>query len=244
MKINIGPYRNWFGPYQLAETLCFWVKKVPDEYGFPRNPDWVHSFGEWLAHRSIRPERKVGEVYSWDDDNRPTTWLYKFLLWIDSKKKRKVEVHIDKYDTWSMDSTLALIIVPMLKQLKATKHGSPHTDPEDVPENLRPDPERIKLGEDGTIEHWDVDNTVHSRWEWILDEMIYAFECSLDDDWDSQFESGKHDLLWQKQEDGNSLMIKGPDDDFEIDKEALKTAWARRDNGRRLFAKYYHNLWD
>ena len=36
-----------------------------------------------------------------------------------------------------MDHTLANIILPMLKQLQATKHGSPMVDIEDVPEELR-----------------------------------------------------------------------------------------------------------
>ena len=39
--------------------------------------------------------------------------------------EQKVSVHIDKWDTWNMDTTLAHIVVPMLKQLKATKHGYP-----------------------------------------------------------------------------------------------------------------------
>jgi hypothetical protein len=36
-----------------------------------------------------------------------------------------VEVIIHDYDVWSMDSTLAHIIVPMLKKLKETQHGHP-----------------------------------------------------------------------------------------------------------------------
>ncbi len=32
MKIYIGPYKNWVGPYQIAEALCFWAKNVEDEY--------------------------------------------------------------------------------------------------------------------------------------------------------------------------------------------------------------------
>ena len=36
-----------------------------------------------------------------------------------------VDVRIDKQDTWSMDYTLAHVILPMLIQLKETKHGSP-----------------------------------------------------------------------------------------------------------------------
>ena len=32
---------------------------------------------------------------------------------------------IHSWDTWNMDHTLSYIIVPMLEQLKATKHGYP-----------------------------------------------------------------------------------------------------------------------
>lgn len=48
MKVKIGPYKNWFGPYQLAEKLCFWAKEtVVDEHGMKSKPDYVHNFGEW-----------------------------------------------------------------------------------------------------------------------------------------------------------------------------------------------------
>ena len=41
------------------------------------------------------------------------------------RKNRATRVEIEPHDTWSMDCTLALIIHPMLVQLKATKHGYP-----------------------------------------------------------------------------------------------------------------------
>ena len=40
---------------------------------------------------------------------------------------RKVEIEVHPYDSWNADRTLALIAVPILKQLQATKHGSPYT---------------------------------------------------------------------------------------------------------------------
>jgi hypothetical protein len=58
MRVKIGKYENWFGPYQLAETLCFWAKPVVDEYGMKSKPDYVHNFGEWLAHGSVEPDAK------------------------------------------------------------------------------------------------------------------------------------------------------------------------------------------
>ena len=41
------------------------------------------------------------------------------------RKNRAERVEIEPFDTWNMDHTLALIIHPMLVQLKKTKHGYP-----------------------------------------------------------------------------------------------------------------------
>lgn len=41
MKILIGDYLNFLGPYQLAEKILFWLDKYED--------DRVHDFGTWLA---------------------------------------------------------------------------------------------------------------------------------------------------------------------------------------------------
>lgn len=176
MKVYIGPYKNWFGPYQLAEKLLFWKDKYEDKT--------VHSFGEWLAYGSVEPETQfekngtvtIETVASAIERRRerPKTLVYKFLEWVDSKKKRKIEVRIDKYDTWSMDHTLAYIIVPMLKQLKATKHGAPHVDDKDVPKELRSTSTPRKKND------WDVDANHFKRWDWVLDEMIWTFEQELD----------------------------------------------------------------
>ena len=236
MKVYIGPYKNWFGPYQLAELICFWAKKEKDEYGFPKKPDWVHNFGEWLAHGSVEPEPKVGDIYKWRD--RPRTWLYKFLSWIESKRKRTIYVRIDRWDTWSMDHTLAYIVAPMLKQLRNTTHGSPNVDDEDVPEELRSTSAPPKENE------YDTDANHHARWDWVMGEMIFAFESKLDDSWEEQFESGVSDLQWKKLENGMSQMIDGPNHTKKYDCEGRQKYEDRIKNGFRLFGKYYQNLWD
>jgi hypothetical protein len=41
------------------------------------------------------------------------------------RKNRATRVEIEPHDTWNMDYTLAMIIHPMLVQLKATQHGHP-----------------------------------------------------------------------------------------------------------------------
>lgn len=237
MKVKIGKYTTWFGPYQLAELLCFWVKPVKSEYDFESKPHWVHEFGEWLAHGSVKPNPKVGEITSWDRD-RPNTWLHNLLIWIESKKKRKIEVRIDPWDTWSADHTLSYIILPVLKQLKATKHGSPFVDDEDVPEHLRSTAAPAKENE------WDTDENHFLRWDWAMGEMIFAFECKMDDSWEDQFRSGVHDLQWKQLEKGMSQMIDGPNNTYQCDYEGMKVMETRIQNGFRLFGKYYQALWD
>ncbi len=148
----------------------------------------------------------------------------------------KVSVHIDDFDTWSMDHTLAYIIEPMLKQLKLTKQGAPDVDNKDVPKELRSD----------AIEG-DVSVTHFKKWDWVLDEMIFAFE-SKHNEWEEQFCSGEHDTQWIEHTEGklkgHSEMVKGPNDTFEIDWKG-RTAYQKRiSNGFRLFGKYYENLWD
>ena len=225
MKVYIGPYKNWFGPHQLAEKLCFWAKKdVVDEYGSKDYPDYVFKFGEWLAHGKWRgvddiPQSKVNLFV----DDEPETWLYRLMQWVDKKKKRNIKIRIDKYDTWSMDTTLALIVLPMLKQLKETQHGSCHVDDEDLPESMR-----LTDGED-QLTHWhdqkcfdfyndpelckqNIQCDVHDKWNWVLDEMIWAFECLNDDNLSFNL------------------------DDLEKEK--------RINNGLRLFGKYFRGLWD
>lgn len=241
MKVYIGPYKGWFGPYQLAEKLMFWVPEEKDEYGFPKTADRVHKFGEWLAHGNVLPETKVGEYAKMGED-RDRTWLYKFLMWIDSKRSRKIKVHIDRWDTWSMDDTLAYIILPMLKQLKASKHGGPMVDMTDVPEHLR-------VNDVDSAEYWDsgkTDDKWFERWEWVLDEMIFAFETKVGDlkDWEEQFHTGDFDMQMLKKEDGNYQLVKGPNHTNKWDKEGHKAYQERISNGFRLFGKYYEALWD
>lgn len=233
MKINIGPYTNWIGPYQIAEKLLFWMNKDADKR--------VFKFGCFLAHGTFDTELETDHE----------TWLYKVCNWIQSKKKRRVKIHIDRYDTWSMNHTLAPIIYPMLVQLQENKHGAPYTDDEDVPEELRSTSAPPKDNE------WDTDENHFKRWDWIMDEMIWAFRQLVDNDgdWEAQFSSGNIDMKWLKtdrtypntvtgEEEATYQMIKGPKDTYKFDQEGYDKHLARMQNGFRLFGKYYMHLWD
>ena len=225
MKVTIGPYTNWIGPYQIAEALCWWAKPVKDEHGFKSKPHWIHDFGTWLAEKSDGTD----------------TVLTRICQWIESKKSRQVHVKIDKYDTWSMDHTLSYIITPMLVQLQATKHGAPFVADEDVPEHLK------STSAPPTENSWDTDDNHFLRWDWVLGEMIFAFESKIDDSWEDQFFSGESDTKFVPVDNDGIVayeMQSGPNDTFKIDKEGRNAYLARIQRGFILFGKYYQNLWD
>lgn len=151
-------------------------------------------------------------------------WLYN---WLGYSPKQKQKICIHKYDTWSMDHTLAPIILPMLVQLKATKHGSPWVDDEDVPKDLRSTSAPPKENE------WDTDDNHHLRWDWILDEMIWAFNQKCRDDWESDYYEYEDD---DTERYGLKLVRE--------DREGSKAHHQRMINGFKLFGTYFENLWD
>lgn len=164
-------------------------------------------------------------------------WLYEKFGY---SPKQSVKVHIDEWDTWSMDHTLAEIVVPMLKQLKHTKHGAPNVDDDDVPAELQ----SKYAVEPGKPELGITDSNWFDRWDWVLDEMIFAFEAKRQDNWEEQFYSGDTDIYWDDVGNGYSEMKHGPNDTFKVDWEGRKAYADRMQNGFRLFGKYYQNLWD
>lgn len=140
--------------------------------------------------------------------------------------KQKVSVRIDPWDTWNMDATLALIIHPMLKQLKKTTHGAPYVDDDDVPEHLRTSAAKPKKND------WDVDSNHFKRWDWVLSEMIWAFGEEVKD---------REPNFWiEKPKWNKDGIVKNG----KLDKEKMDKYFGRKKNAFRLFGKYYSNLWD
>jgi len=224
MKVHIGPYNNWIGPYQIADKIFFWIDRrgifADDD---PRHERWDYKahdkFGDWLANFD---------------------WLTNFCNWVESKKKRKVEIRLDNYDTWSMDHTLSLIIHPMLVQMKATKHGSPFVDDEDVPEHLRSAAAPPLTEEEKN--YGGVDKLHEARWDWILDEMIWAFYQEVNDDPDGPESPGAYTrrIADGIPYDDSPENAKSWDEYFAENKKFND----RKANAFKLFGRYYQALWD
>jgi hypothetical protein len=157
-------------------------------------------------------------------------------------------VKIDRWDTWSMDQSLGKIVLPMLRQLKSTSHGAPLVQDADVPEELKSSSAPPKEKEHST------DANYFKRWNWVLSEMIFAFESKLDTSWQDAFTSGEIDMIFVPiDHDGNEVpkkdakhfqWVDGPNNTYECDYEGMKVVEDRIQNGFRLFGRYYQNLWD
>lgn len=222
MKVYLSKYRNhWISPYTILEKVFFWREIDYDEPLIDKLSNILNPFC-------------VG--------------LQKVLDFVHPKIDY---VKIDYWDTWSMDTTLSPIILPMLKQLKETKHGSGYIDLEDVPENLRYT----------TTEDYDAQSTfdfyneegsqkiecdIHVRYDWVLDEMIWAFEQLNNEDWEDQYWIRKPEIDFTKHEEDEGKevkpvrwKVKG-----ECDWDGRQKHQERINNGLRLFGKYYSSLWD
>ena len=219
MKVYINNYRShWLSPYTILEKAFFWREIDYDE---PLIDKWANRLA-------------------------PLCQILQKVLDIIHPKINYVK--IDRWDTWSMDHTLAYIVLPMLKQLNDKKQGAPFVDDEDVPEELKSTSAPPKENE------YDTDANHFKRWDWVMNEMIFAFECELDDTWEDKFRSGEHDIIWVPVDaKGNEVpkgdhkfteMRRGPNDTYKCDYDGMKVVQDRIQNGFRLFGKYYQGLWD
>jgi hypothetical protein len=244
MRVYIGPYKNGFGSYQIAKTILFWKNEDTDK-------------GYESVDKLYNALEKIG--------------VGKVCVWINKKFDRKIKVKIHNYDTWGMDNTLAYIILPMLKQLKATKHGSPYVDQDDLPVELRLTKREQKVFDEG---HWNkklkateeeidaVSKKFHSQFDWIMDQMIWSFEQELDEEegrksyYDPYLPGEvveppmKHHII---KHDGEVVETDSP---FTWDTEEWRRKMGkynkdkhkiyadRKQLGFTLFGKYYQSLWD
>lgn len=175
---------------------------------------------------------------------------------IDLKKynklgNRKVDIHIDPWDTWSMDSTLAMIIYPMLLQLKATKQGVPAEFAE-------------VGGEEYAVQscfdfYKDEDSRLFDQrckqWDEVLDKMIWAFYQIAYVDYSSKYHHGSTEYDWVEtdkmypnpitgvMEKTYQLVDKDPNSSW-YDSVGHQLHEERIQEGIDLFAKYFRNLWD
>lgn len=154
-------------------------------------------------------EERKDKFEDWFVESRAGIFIDKLLSPLQKREPQKIKVRIDKWDTWSADYTLAHIILPVLVQLSEQKMGAPYVDNEDVPSQLRSSQTDRTVG--------DIDKHYFDRWNYVLNEMIFAFEEKVNGDEYADVAGGN----WER---------------FNERKERMA-------NGFRLFGKYYEALW-
>lgn len=216
MKVYMGPYHHWFQPARWYADWFFWFYGLngidvddPDGMKYEARLEQLYEQSFYRVLQNI--EEAVNRTFS-----------------------RKIQVKVHDYDVWGLDSTLAVIILPLLKRLRESKRGAPYVDDEDVPAELRSTAAP-------PVEDYRPDANHFKRWEYALNEMIWSFEQIVDEVGHSQFHSDI-DPAKPSNEPGISFaeaMRRG-----QFDKERYKAWQNRKTRGLTLFGKYFEALWD
>jgi len=221
MKVKIGNYPNrWISRIH--------TNHMEKKYGFL----WEMNYSR--DKETVVPSRFDNSIEVLEDVLQHIyNWTGNLII---DRFEQSIYVKLDPWDTWSMDHTLAPIIHPMLVQLKETNHGAPNVDSADVPKELRANKKEVAAYKNG-----DVDDKHFDRWNWIMDEMIWAFKQKLNDNWEEQYYEYKDVPVNDKSTDfGERLGL-------ELvwqDEKGRRKHQKRMTNGFRLFGKYFENLWD
>ena len=204
MKVYLSNYRyHWISPYRIMEKIIFWREIDYDEPFIKKCNKLLHPF-----------------CAAWQ----------KFL---DIVHPQVQFVKIDYWDTYSLDHSLAYIILPLLKQMKDCKSGYGWVQDDDVPEELK--------SYNGTRQdEYSWDSNAEARYDYIINEMIWAFEQKVKDDDEMEFydHTECEDIENLGVEDFMKSLKK-----IKVNKEGLKAHHDRKSNGFRLFGKYYESLW-
>ena len=167
------------------------------------------------------------------------------------KEGRKVNIQVDNYDFWSLDSSLALIILPCLLALKDNKHGVPN-EFVDVGGADYDAQQSFDFYTETHNEAWDIGS---KRWDETLDKMIWSFYQIALVDYENKYHHGKGDYDWVKSdkqflnpvtgkiEDTYRMVDNNPKEHW-VDIDGYKLHNERIQEGLDLFAKYFRNLWD
>ena len=234
MKVYIGPYKKYYGVHAIVEAIFFWRRAPCSSREKESRWDYVLSY-------------KISDYLS-------ETWVNTLCQKInDLRPERKIKIKIHEYDTWNLDGTLAPIILPLLKQLRAKKRGSGFIDMEDVPEYMRTTSTQ-EYGAQEVFEFYKMDSrqeentkySVHHRYEWALDEMIWAFEqLQPGVDWEDQYwiVHPEIDFTDRPEDEGASTIPVRWKVQGECDWVQRQAHQDRISNGLRLFGKYFQTLW-
>jgi hypothetical protein len=166
-----------------------------------------------------------------------------------NKKERRINVEIERFDTWSLDHTLALIILPALIQLKHTKHGVPSNFVNDSAEDYHSQATFEFMKDDKD----EVFQKGCDKWEETLDKMIWSFQQIVFEDYDSKYHHGDMKIGWKPisvphpitgiVEEMHEMVDENPGEHW-YDIVGHQLHEERIQEGLELFGKHLRDLWD
>jgi len=163
--------------------------------------------------------------------------------------ERKIDVKVERWDTYSMDHTAALVILPLLLQLKNHKQGVPN----DFVDRVGGDIDNNYCFDFIKDDENEVFDQGCKKWEETLDKMIWSFQQLVDDNYSDKYHHGHMKLGWKPIEipDPVTGAVKKA---YEMVDENPGEHWYdyvghhlhedRIQEGLELFGKYYRALWD
>ena len=208
-------------------------------YKFGKYPRWYNTMGyeqSWLEFRHGENGTDMPES-QYDTLDRLVIGFLDGVQWILNKtinpfnewRGQKIRVHVDEHDVWSADVTIAHMALPLLEKLRDEKHGYPLIDPKEIeglPRELKPKKKDLEEYSKSGMP----DPKAEDRWNWVLNEMIFAMQCITDDSWEDEFFAPS---------DPNDMMTMRC-----IDKEGYDNTHKRINRGLKFFGIWFRSLWD
>lgn len=160
-------------------------------------------------------------------------------------KGHQHHIHIERHDTWNVDSTLATVILANLLSFREKITGIPSSFL--PPSSPTWHNDQLSFGFDDE----SINELAEKQWDATVDKMIWAF-YQLTFDWEDQYYYGTYewgivnqqfiDPTTNKTIEYGKMVDKNPDGHW-IDYEGMYEHNRRIQEGIDLFAKYYRNLW-
>jgi hypothetical protein len=234
MKVSLGKFPTYVGPWQVAQALLFWMPQQKDECGLPMAPKPVRDLGYFLAYGELRKEPTPASPYT-DTFRTDRTAFANMLGWFNGLFDRRCKVKIERHDLYDVPGTVSLLIVPLLeKLLESLDNGPFNVEDKDLPKELR-------RTED---EDWDYDREV-TRSRYVIEQMLFSFKEILDPSLASEgnVEYLSKAIEWNEKGEATLFEIEqGPNHTATFDIRKVKARQKKVDTGLRLFAKYLQQL--
>lgn len=126
----------------------------------------------------------------------------------DDESERIINVQVDEWDTWNMDQTIALMVLPLIKKYKEEMESRGMCFPgslySQVRESYNPDQNEI-LSEEELEEL--VRDTCGNLWNEYVEAMIFSFEEAIEG-YTGTFDTKEYQKYQQKIQDGFELFGK------------------------------------